>query len=50
MKRGRNTEFLGRTLDYTAERLEESLHTFLLPKDGLLTGLVNKCEELKVFL
>ena len=45
-----NTMFLGRTLDYTSERLEESLRKFLLREDGLLTGLMYKCEVLKAFL
>jgi hypothetical protein len=45
-----NTVFLGSTLDYTAERLEECLWRFLLRVDGLLTGLVNKCDVLKTLL
>ena len=45
-----NTMFLGRTLDYTAESLEESVWKLLLREDGLLTGMVNKCEVLKGFL
>ena len=47
---GTNTMFLGRTLHQTEERLEESVGIFLLLEDGLLTGLVNKREVLKVFL
>jgi len=42
--------FLERTLDYTAESLEDSLWKLLLREDGLLTGMVNKCEVLKEFL
>jgi hypothetical protein len=45
-----NRVFLERNLDYTAELLEETVREFLLRRDGLLTGLVNKCEMLKVFL
>jgi hypothetical protein len=45
-----NTLFWGRTVDYTAECLAESVRKFLLREDGLLTGLVNKCEVLKAFL
>jgi len=45
-----NTMFLERTLDYTAESLEDSLWKLLLREDGLLTGMVNKCEVLKEFL
>ena len=45
-----NTMFLERTLDYTSERLEESVRKFVLREDGVLTGLVNKCEVLKAFL
>jgi len=45
-----NTMFLGRTVDYTAEHLEESLRMFCLPDEGLLSGLMNKCEVLKAFL
>ena len=41
---------LGRTVDYTVERLEESVGSFLLREFGLLTGLLNKCEVLKAFL
>jgi len=42
--------FLRRTVDYTAEHLEESLRKFWLTEDGLLTGLMNNCEVLKAFL
>jgi len=45
-----NTMFLGKTLDYTAQRLEESVRKFLLREDGLFSGFVNKCEVLNVFL
>jgi len=44
-----NTVFLRRTLHYTAECVEQSVGNILLREDGLLTGLVNKCEVLKVF-
>ena len=42
--------FWGRTLDYTAECLEESVRRFLLREDGLLSGLVKKGEVLIAFL
>jgi hypothetical protein len=42
--------FLGKTLGYTAQRIEESLMKFLLWEDGLLTGLVKKCRMMKAFL
>jgi hypothetical protein len=45
-----NTEFLERTLHYTAERLEESVRKFLFQEGGLLTGLMKKREVLKTFL
>jgi hypothetical protein len=45
-----NTMFLGRTVDYTAEHLEESLRKFCLPDECLLSGLMNMCEVLKAFL
>jgi hypothetical protein len=45
-----NRVFLGRTLDYRAERLYVALRNILLREDGLLTGLVNKCEVLHAFL
>lgn len=45
-----NKLFLERALDYKAERLEESLRKFLLREDGLLNGVVNKCEMPKAFL
>jgi hypothetical protein len=44
-----NRVFLGRTLDYRAERLEVALRKILLREDGLLIGLVYKCEVLKAF-
>ena len=35
-----NRVFWGRTVDYTAERLEVSVWRFLLPEEVLITGLV----------
>ena len=37
-----NTVFLGRTMDYGTERLEESLRKLVSQKDGLLTCLMKK--------
>ena len=45
-----NTIFLGRTVDYTAERLEESLRKFWLRGGGMLTGVMDMSEVLKAFL
>jgi len=37
--------FLGRTLDYIAQRLEESLWKILLREGGLLTGLMKSVKS-----
>jgi hypothetical protein len=45
-----NSVFLGRTLYYTAERLEESLRKILLREEGFVTGLLNKSAGLNSIL
>jgi len=44
-KASANPMFLGRTLDYIAERLEESLWKILLREGRLLTGLMKSVKS-----